>query len=187
MPNVPNVPNVSKMCPKCAQVELAKRSGYTVVSGDGVSKLFYLDNMNEADADLKEVDMRRGMQSVNCCEHVHIHKQPCRHMVCVFWKLGMLRGKRKVAQCVNKFWPKWSIANVLLQAYISKSVARPQIYGGKFVGNHDDRIKPPKQSAKKRGRPKKKRYKYRKQTVKSIKQRMPTVYNAQYASVLDYF
>ena len=181
-----NVPNVPK-CANCFQVELAKRSGYQVVSGDGVSKLFYVQNMNEADTEQLEVDMRRGMKSVDCCEHVHVHKQPCRHMVCVFWKLGMLTSKRKVRTCINTFWPKWAQADVLLQAYANKSVARPHIYGGPFVGNAEDHVAPPKQSAKKRGRPKKKRYTGRKQTVKSIKARMPIVYNAQYASVLDFF
>ena len=80
--------------------------------------------MNEADTEQLEVDMRRGMKSVDCCEHVHVHKQPCRHMVCVFWKLGMLTSKRKVRTCINTFWPKWTQSDVLLQAYTNKSVAR---------------------------------------------------------------
>ena len=41
----------AQTCAHCAQVELAKRSGYAVVSGDGAGKLFYVQNMQKADAE----------------------------------------------------------------------------------------------------------------------------------------
>ena len=177
----------AQTCAHCAQVELAKRSGYAVVSGDGAGKLFYVQNMQKADGEQIEVDMRDGMKSVDCCAYVHMHRQPCRHMVPIFWKFNMMNGARGVAQCVNNFWPKWAKAVTLLQAYQSKSVARPKIYAGKFVGDAADRIAPPKQGVKKRGRPKKKRYRYKKQTVQSIIDKLPTVYNERYGAVLQFF
>jgi len=174
------------LCP-WFQVELAKRSGFAVVSGDGAGKLFYVKNVTKADAEHVEVDMRRGMASVNCCAHVHIHKQPCQHMVCVFWKQDMMSTNRKVAHCVGKFWPKWAQATIVLQSYKTKSIGRPRMYGGPFIGDAADHIKPPKQTAKKRGRPKKNRYKGRKQSVKAIAERLPIVYHQFYANVLSFF
>ena len=183
---------VCQLCPLCPlcpllQVELAKRSAFAVVGGDGSGKLFYVKNVTKADAEHIEVDMRRDMASVDCCAHVHIHKQPCQHMVCVFWKCEMMSTNRKVDHCVKKFWPKWAQAQNVLNAYRSKSIARAQIYGGPFNGNDEDRILPPKQRKKRMGRPKEKRYTYRKRTVKDIVESMPILYHAQYASVLNFF
>ena len=134
-----------------------------------------------------EVDMRREMESVNCCSYVHIHKQPCQHMVCVFWKYEMMSTARKVDNCVNKFWPKWARARRLLDAYKPKSIARPHMYGGPFIGDDADRIGVPIQKAKPRGRHRKARFKYRKRTVESVAKAMPRVFHAQYASMLEFF
>ena len=106
VPVVPIVPNHRAHCAHCAhcaQVELAKRSGYVVVSGDGAGKLYYVKNIAKADGKQYEVDMRRGMDTVDCCEHVCEHKQPCRHMVCVFWQQKMLSNQRKMKQVVHDF------------------------------------------------------------------------------------
>ena len=174
-------------CAHCAQVEIAKRTGYQVVRGDGAGKLYYVKDLSKPDGKQYEVDMRRDLSSVDCCAHVSIHRQPCRHMVCVFWKQGMMSTPRKVRQVVNKFWPKWAQAVNYLQAYQEKRIARPQIYAGKFTGDPNDCIGAPKQRKKKPGRPKKKRFTSRRQTVQDIKNRLPTVHHAEYASVLEYF
>jgi len=178
---------VPNFVPNLSQVEIAKRSGFEVVGADGAGKLFYVQNLQRADAEHVEVDMRRGLESVNCCSHVSIHKQPCQHMVCVFWKYEMMSTARKVDLCVKKFWPKWARAQVLLQAYKTKRIARPHMYGGPFIGDDADRIGMPIQRSKPKGRPKKARFKYRKRTVKSIAKVMPRVFHAQYSSVLEFF
>ena len=174
-------------CAHCAQVELAKRSGYVVVSGDGAGKLYYVKNITKADGKQYEVDMRRGMDTVDCCEHVWQHNQPCRHMVCVFWQQNMLSNQRKMKQVVHDFWPKWAVAENYVRAYAGQRIARPEIYAGKFTGNPDECLGAPKQKKKKRGRPKKQRYRFRGKTVQDIKDVMPTVYHAEYASCLEYF
>jgi hypothetical protein len=70
--------------------------------------------------------------------------------------------------------------------YQGKSIRKPRLYTGPYVGPEDDRLAPPLQRKKKRGRPKRKRYTWKKQTVRTVQQRLPVVYNLEYKSVLDY-
>ncbi len=158
-----------------------------MTSADGAGKLYYVKNVTKPEGKEYEVDLRNDMKSLNCCDHVLVHLQPCRHCVPVFWKEGMLSSPRKVGETINRYWPKWARVDTYLQTYANRSIAKPELHAGTFRGPETDRLLPPAQPHKRRGRPKKKRYRFRKKTKKSVEEAMPTVHDAYYADVLTYF
>ena len=169
----------------CPQVEIAKRKGYIVTDAGG--DLHYVKNTSSRTANERHVHLNRP----SCdCTHWRMHGQPCRHMAVVFFKKKMLGPQPRTAKATrHKFWPKWAFAKNYLDLYKNKTVARPGIYSGPFKGaNPHDILGPPLQTHKKRGRPKKARYK-RRGRAKSPKQvavLLPTVTNAEYAAVMRF-
>jgi len=167
------------------QKEVAKRSGHQVSAG-GTANLYYVQSINTAEGKEYEVDFTNNLASVKCCEYVTIHQLPCRHCIPVFYKRRMLNSKRKARATIAAFWPKWAQAEVYRDMYTNKTVRRPDIYAGKCVGPEEDKRLPPVQAQKKRGRPKKERYRFKPKTVQSVKDRMPTVYHAYYQEVMQF-
>ena len=99
------------------------------------------------------------LDSKKCCDYVTMHKQPCRHMVCVFHKKGLLgNNKRATEQTIRKFWPKCFHSDNYLKMYEGKTIRQPLVYTGKYTGPEELRIDPPWQPKRKRGRPKITRY-----------------------------
>ena len=164
------------------QVEVAKRAGQEVVSsGSGV---YYVQDVRRADARTHEVLLNK----MQCCNYVVMHKQPCRHMVCVFHKCGMLGGTRRVTeQTIRKFWPKCFLSDNYQKMYQNKSLRQPEVYTGKYLGPDHLRVLRPRQRPTKRGRPKKKRYTWKRRTVASVAANMTTVTHAHYHDVLEFF
>ena len=161
------------------QVAIAKRAGQEVTSsGNGV---FYVEDVRHADGKMHEVIL----DGPKCCGHAIMHKQPCRHMVCVFHKEQMLGGiARTSEQTIRKFWPKCFHSDVYKRMYADKCIRQPEIYAGPYLGPDELRILKPKQSPVKRGRPKNKRYRWKKKRVSDVTGR---VYHAQYQGVLQCF
>ncbi len=146
--------------------------------------MYYVKDITRPDGKEYEVHL----QNPDCCDYVHVHKQPCRHMVSVFHKLHLLGpNKRKAHDTIHKYWPKCFLAAEYKKMYEDRSIRKPGVYIGKFVGPPEDRIGPPKQTRKKPGRPKKERYRKQKQTVQTIRQRMPQVHNPEFAETLRFF
>lgn len=83
------------------QTEYAKRTGLEVTSaGNGV---FYVEDLRTAEHNEYEVDTRRGLTSVKCCHYVTKHKLPCRHLVPVFHKCGMMATARQSRSTIRKY------------------------------------------------------------------------------------
>ena len=164
------------------QVEIAKRSGNQVLAGGG--HIYRVKNMAKPERPAFEVNL----QKPECCPYYNTHRQPCRHMIIVFHYKGMLGGsERRTKQTIQKWWPKFFKSEYYLHMYQGKSVRVPKTYTGPFTGPDGDRCEPPKQTHAKPGRPKKERYRWRKQTKKTIQERMPIVYHADYASCMHHF
>jgi hypothetical protein len=136
------------------QTEIAKRSGVQV-TGCGRT-VYQLQDMRSADGKKYEVDL----ENLDCCDYVHTHQLPCRHMVPVFHSRSMMSSPRKVQQCIAKFWPKWALASEYIKIYEPRAIHIPPVYSGPFVGPDEQRLKPPIQKHRKRGRPKKERYRW---------------------------
>ena len=162
--------------PCCDQTEIAKRAG-TKVTGMG-GRVYNLQN-NYTNKEY-EVDL----DNPDCCFYVHTNKLPCRHMLVVFYAQGLLGTRRQVAQCLEKYWPKWAWAKEYLRMYEGRCIRAPPLYTGPSTGPAADNIDPPLQSAKKRGRPKKERHRWKPKTVKTVAERMPIVYNAEFGDAL---
>jgi hypothetical protein len=163
------------------QLEIAKRTGYEVTAGG--NRVFYVLDQNRADAKQYEVNLAKP----DCCPYWTEHCQPCRHLICVFAKLGMLGPNLRTARTtMEKYWPKWAHAKKVRDLYADRGVRLPTVYAGPFVGPVGDRILPPLQSKARRGRPKKKRYRYKPATVADVKTRMPHVYNPDYADLINF-
>ena len=94
--------------------------------------------------------------------------------------------RRKTAEAIRKYWPKWAHADNYLNMYTGKKIRRPNLYTGPFKGPDEDRMLVPLQNHKKMGRPKKKRFKKGKQTVQTVQERMPAVHNPEYAEALRF-
>ena len=159
----------------CAQTEYAKRTGYKVTAG-GTAGVYYVQDMNTADAKEYEVNLNKP----DCCHYVRMHLQPCQHMVPVFVKRDMFATRRATMKTIKQFWPKWALAMECLKHYTGKSVRRPAMYSGPFVGDDADRLVRPVQKPRKRGRPKRNRYVWKKTTAKSVAEQLPTVYNPDF-------
>ena len=165
------------------QVAIAKRAGQEVTSsGNGV---FYVEDVRNADGKTYEVVLDRP----KCCDHSIKHKQPCRHMVCVFHKEHMLGGsQRNSEQTVRRFWPKCFHCDVYQRMYADKVIRQPETYTGPYLGPDALRILPPKQRKAKRGRPKRKRYQWRRQTVQDVINSMGNIeLHSHYQEVLRFF
>ena len=121
------------------------------------------------------------------CVYVHKHVQPCRHMAAVFVRCGMLGGSRRsTMRTVHRYWPKWALSEQYVQMYQDKSIRRPMIYAGPFQGPDEEILLPPLQPQVRPGRPKRKRYRYKPKTVRSIISNMPHVRNPEYANALQH-
>ena len=171
--------------PTALQTEFAKRTGLEVTSA-GAGEVYYVKDVTKPESQEREVDMSRGMKSVRCCAYVIQHQQPCRHMIPIFWKKRMLATARSARATINRFWPKWALAANYNHIYGDKYVRRPQLYNGPFVGPEEDKLLPPEQTSKKRGRPKRKRYRWRPKTVKRVRDWHPDVTHPMYAEILEY-
>lgn len=163
-----------------SQTEIAKRAGL-VVTGMGTT-VYQLQDTRSADGKSYEVDLA----DPKCCDYVSTHLQPCRHMVPVFFARSMMNTPRKVRATILKYWPTWALAEEYLKIYETRTIRIPAIYPGPFIGPEEDRLQPPIQKRRKPGRPKKERIRYTRQTVRTVAECMPQVYNAEYASVLEY-
>ena len=168
------------MCP--CQAEYAKRSGYEVTTG-GTIHVYYVTDTRSADRRQFEVNMTRGLASVKCCAYVTKHLQPCQHMIPVMYQRGLMSTPRSTRATITALWPKWALAKNYQQMYQGKNVLRPELYSGPFEGSEEDRLLAPIQTSKKRGRPRKKRLKYKPKTVKEVRKRLPVVYNEEYGRV----
>ena len=164
--------------PCCAQTEIVKRAGTTCTGMGGA--VYYLTNARSH----KEYEV--DLENPDCCHYVHTHTLPCRHMLVVFYSRNMLGSKRKVCQCLNRYWPKWALAQEYVRLYEGRSIRAPPVYTGPSTGSAEDNIGIPLQTQKKRGRPKKARYRYKPKTVNDVATRMPTVYNAEFADALHF-
>ena len=164
------------------QVAVAKRSGQEVTSsGAGV---YYVTDVRRAEGRTHEV----LLDSQECCDYVVMHQQPCRHMVCVFYKQGLLStSKRLTDQTINNFWPKCFHSDNYLKMYQDKTIRQPEIYTGKYVGPDELRVRRPFQPARKRGRPKIRRYTWKRRTVRDVERSMGEATHAYYQDVLQYF
>ena len=163
------------------QLEIAKRTGYEVTPAG--NQVFYVQDKNRADAQQYEVDLNHP----ECCCYLSEHLQPCRHLICVFAKEKMLGPNQRTARAtMTKYWPKWAQASLVCELYANRGVRKPSLYSGKFTGPDEERILPPLQSAVKRGRPKKKRYRYKAKTVDDVKARLTTIYHPDYAALLAF-
>jgi len=98
----------------------------------------------------------------------------------------MMSTARSTRATIAAYWPKWAQAKNYQQMYQGQSVLRPQLYSGPFEGPEEDRLLAPVQTSKKRGRPRKKRLRYKPKTVKAVCDALPIVYNAEYGSVCDF-
>ena len=161
---------------------MAKRAGQEVVSSG--ADIYYVQDIRRADARTHEVQLNK----MQCCNYVVMHRQPCRHMVCVFHKCGMLgSGKRVTEQTIRKFWPKCFLSDNYQKMYQNKSLRQPKVYAGKYLGPAHLVVGRPTQRPKKRGRPKKQRYTWKRKTVASVAANMTTVTHAHYQNVLEFF
>lgn len=168
------------------QTEYAKRTGLVVTPGGGGELVFYVENLQTADHNVYEVDFRRGLASVKCCHYATKHKLPCKHMVPIFHSRGMMATQRKARATILKFWSRWALADNYRDMYRGKQALRPKISNGPFVGPVEDELQAPVQTQRKRGRPKKARYKCKPKTVKTVADWFPQVYHPQYARVLQF-
>ena len=164
------------------QVEVAKRAGQEVSSsGDGV---YYVKDVRRADGRTHEVLLHKKQ----CCNYVVMHRQPCRHMVCVFHKCGMLGNtSRATNQTIRNFWPKCFHSDNYLKMYKDKNIRQPGIYTGKYLGPEELRVSRPLQRPTKRGRPKTARYRSSRRTVKDVRQSMGPRNYEYYSNVLEHF
>ena len=167
------------------QKEIAKRTGHTVTAG-GTADIFYVQRSDTPDATAYEVDFSDGIASVKCCEYVSINNLPCRHCVPVFYKRGLLSSRRKAEATIARFWPKWARASVYRDMYSNKAVRQPNIFVGNFEGPDEHKRLPPHQDHKKRGRPRKERYRSKPKSTKAVKAWLPVVYNAHYQEVMAF-
>lgn len=103
------------------QTEIAKRSGLKVSSCGG--EVFHLKDMRTPQGKEYEVNLAKP----DCCDYVHTHKLPCRHMVVVFHKRGLMSSARKVGTTINRFWPKWAHAAEYLKIYERRCVHIPEV------------------------------------------------------------
>jgi len=163
------------------QTEIAKRAGFVVQPG-GSNGIYYVKDVRTAEGKEYEVNLDKP----ECCAYVSMHKQPCRHMVPVLYSQGLMGTARATQASLHRFWPKWALAQRYKDMYTGKSIRKPKLYTGPYVGPEADRLGPPKITKKKRGRPKRKRYRFKAQTVKTVQERLPVVYNVEYNAVLEY-
>ena len=173
---------INFLCVGPWQTEYAKRSGYEVTAG-GTNSVFYVKDTKSPDGKEFEVDITRGLTTVKCCAYVTKHLQPCQHMIPVFYQRNMMSTARATRATIATFWPRWALAENYQQMYAGKNVLRPQLYSGPFEGPEEDRLLAPIQTSKPRGRPKKKRYKWKPKTVKQVAEWLPVVYNEEYSAV----
>ena len=87
---------------------------------------------------------------------------------------------------LEKYWPKCFHAEKVRDLYANRGVRLPQIYCGKFSGPDGDRILPPHQRPARKGRPKKKRYRYKPKTLRDVEATRPTVYLPDYMNVIQF-
>ena len=106
--------------PCCDQTEIAKRAGTKVTSMGG--RVYNLQN-NYTN---KEYEL--NLDNPDCCFYVHTNKLPCRHMLIVFHKKGFLGTRRQVAQCLEKYWPKWAWASEYVKMYEGRCI-RADVFG----------------------------------------------------------
>ena len=150
-------------------------------SGAGV---YYVQDVRRTQGRTHEVLLDKK----ECCNYVVMHRQPCRHMVCVFSKQGLLStNKRLTLQTIRKFWPKHFHSDMYLRMYKDKTIRQPEVYAGKYVGPDELRVRRPFQPRKRRGRPKIKRYQFKRRTVKDVEQSMGPPTHAFYQQVLHHF
>ena len=163
------------------QLEIAKRTNYLVTAAG--NQIFYVQDQSRPDAQQYEVNLA----DPRCCCYVGEHRQPCRHMICVFAKMRMLGPNVRTAKTtMETYWPKCFHAKKVRELYGNRGVRLPQIYTGKFTGPEHERVLPPIQKAKRRGRPKKKRYRYKAKTVQDVKNALPFVFNPDYADLIRF-
>lgn len=163
----------------CIQVEIAKRTSYSVTPAG--ANTFYVRNTDRPEATQYEVNLDKPA----CCDYWGEHLQPCRHLVCVFAKLSMLGPSvRRARQTMESYWPKWAHAEKVQELYANRGIRQPGVYSGKFRGPDTERIEPPLQSAVRRGRPRKERFRYKPKTVDDVKARLPVIHNPDYADLV---
>ena len=169
-------------CPTHHQVAVAQRAGQEVTSsGAGV---YYVTNVRSTNGRQHEVLLDKKQ----CCDHVVMHQQPCRHMVCVFYKIGLLGNNRRTTeQTIRKFWPKYFHSDNYLKMYEGKTIRQPLLYTGKYTGPPELRVLRPRQPKRKRGRPRITRWTWRRKTVKDVERQMGPPTHAQYQQVLRFF
>ena len=152
----------------------------TITRGNGI---FYVQDQDRAEAEQYEVNLDKPA----CCCYLIEHRQPCRHLVCVFFKQNMLGPNVRTAnRTLETYWPKCFHAEKVRDLYANRGVRLPQIYCGKFRGTAGDRILPPHQRPARKGRPKKKRYRQKQKSLKDVRQSRPTVFNPEYNDVIRY-
>ena len=160
---------------------MAQRSDQEVVSsGAGV---YYVKDVRRADGRTHEV-----LLDNKCCEYFVMHKQPCRHMVCVFHKEGMLGNTQSTTnQTIHRYWSRCFHSDNYLNMYQGKFIRQPEVYTGPYLGPEDLRVLKPVLRPKKRGRPKTARYKSKRRTVKDVVASMGPPSHLYYQEVLEHF
>jgi len=163
------------------QVEIAKRNGYHVIHLGG--DIYDVANKRLPDKPHFEVNMA----DPKCCTHVRNHQQPCRHMCAVFAYQSAFEGSRAIRNTLTQFWPKCFHAQYYLELHTQYGRVRvPEAYGGAFEGDETDKLLPPVQTHKPPGRPKKKRYRYKKQTPHTVAQVLPDVLAPEYETMIQF-
>ena len=105
--------------------------------------------------------------------YVCMDRCPCRHMCVSFYATKRFGDTDiKTIETIYQYWSRWVLATNYRDAYDGKAVLRPETYVGPFVGEDSDRILPPDQRKKSKGRPRKKRFVKRKKTTKEVRQIM---------------
>ena len=161
---------------------MAKHSGQEVTSsGAGV---YYVQDVRRPDGRTHGVLLEKKQ----CCDYVVMHQQPCRHMVCVLHKEGLLgSSSRTTEQTIHKFWPKYFRSDNYLNMYKDKTIRQPEVYTGKYVGPDELRVLRSYQKPVKRDRPKTARFTWKRRSVKDVEQSMGPATHAYYQEVLEYF
>ena len=132
------------------------------VEHSGSGDIFYItepsDPVNRQMLNL--APRRNHPQKVQCCKYVQEYSLPCEHCAVVFHERKFFyTGPRRTRAIIGKFWPKWALYDTWAAAYENKSVQRPEVVRGPFTGPMEDLVFPPPAPTKKRGRPRKKRFK----------------------------
>jgi hypothetical protein len=132
------------------------------VEHSGSGEIYYITDPTDP-AMREEVNLaprRNHPHKVQCCTYVKEYALPCEHCALVFHERKFFyTGYRRTKAVIGKFWPKWVQYDTWAAAYENMFVKRPAVVRGPYNGPAEDVVFPPPAPTKKRGRPRKSRFK----------------------------